>query len=213
VSLQVLMIFSLPVALQWITLAQGEIARALLVINQPVSTSATSERTKRMAVLNRHFALDTLSGKARALEQMQLVYQAMADAVNQAGRGAFRVYDGTRVPGVDAFTFMAGFDEPDSAIDPGTGVRKRAIYIPVSIVGPLCKTQARGVGTIVHELAHFVGSPKNIGYIDDQAYGGPKAPALVTMGAYYRLRNAENYANFCYELGSGDSAGWYIQAG
>jgi hypothetical protein len=61
------------------------------------------------------------------------------------------------------------------------------------------KTDDQFVLLIIHELAHFVG-PKHAGSIDDYAYGWIDQGAMKRLRAPFRLRNAENYGTFAFDV-------------
>jgi hypothetical protein len=177
------------------------------------SETTLSTREERMAKVNRHFDVDGWPAAQREgiLRRVSLIYdrmmQAFARPGNLWGSAIFDIdkWDSSAL----AYTVAGGFFLDATHTDTVDGVTQRqdAIYL----CNKLDKFPDEAcVIVILHELAHFVGpqdpSPDAIG---DYCYTWYDTPRMQSLTRRQRLTNAQNYANFAFDVKNNRKpAGW-----
>src|SRR5215510_5793858 len=221
-------------ALRWIKAAQAELTGALTVVDVPDSAGgplSAFSRKSRMARINLHFQIDKLAQRGATLLKVLQVFKTMESVFQRPaglwGPNAFEVYRGKAQRfQARAFTSASGFFRPgETDNDPKLGrLRLDTIYfMPQWVIGTnVGSLVSEPPGVIVHELAHFVGAPQNVGYIDDHGYGAVddterskvynKQP-MSTLTPGQRITNATTYANFAFQAATGSSIGTYKEDG
>lgn len=207
--------FCIQIAHRWIMAAQANLLAASLYVESRNDTKgpiSVFDRESRMRAVNRHFAIDSQTElpKRAAFDVVRKVYDRMLQVFQYPGGPwgpAIFAYDSS--PSAQrqqwiAYTPSAGFSKIGRWVRYKDGSRYYldSIYLCPGF-NTLWGNEMRAF-VIVHELAHFVGYPARIG---DTAYnwegGGSKINHLQPIS---RLRNAENYANFAHETGTGSEA-------
>jgi len=179
------------------------------------SSLGTFNRVDRLRLLNRHFALDSQTNPGLALDQIRQIYNLMRAAflvktdfnfggtTGVGGSGIF-VLDPTprnaRGGGSTAYTFAGGFHQPNVFSREFDGLRHDSIYI---CAGYDSAFDERKVRVILHELAHFVGSPHAGDEVDDHGYGLADDPKMKALSPRKKVHNADTYANFALEAATG----------
>ena len=113
------------------------------------------------------------------------------------GAGGFRSrpagpwYPGVRVRGRLFSKRPAGADDGN--------IRRDSIYLCQKLERD---SQEKCAHTIVHELAHFVGSPQTFDPIGDHetGYGWYDTACMQNLTPEEKVSNADNYANFAFDL-------------
>ncbi len=160
-------------------------------------------RSERMNLLNKHFQIDSFgSDKREKFEFILKHYNRMRQVFERPGglwgASAFEP-DPTTVPDGwrrDAMAGRGGFYRGgEISNEQGHALRIDSIYIQQSFFEASKFLQAC---ILVHELAHFVGHPINI---KDPCYYSE--PGYKTLKPEVRIVNADNYADFASDAGSG----------
>jgi hypothetical protein len=193
--------------------AQFDITRALPMVDQPDGGPIPQlSRKKLLERINRHFDIDHARNRRNALESLLSVFDNMEKVFQRPGgmwgEKAFVLYKGelhkTRV----GFTFSGGFYYP-GVVSPINKLRYDTIYLTAGLAPVIAGKAHSGAGTILHELAHFCGGQQNFGHIGDFAYGNLDHPKVRRLSPEQKLRNADCYANYAIEVGTG-SAAYYL---
>ena len=160
-------------------------------------------RSESMKLLNKHFQIDSFGpDKRERFEFISKQYARMRQVFERPGGlwgpAAFAP-DPTTVPTGwrrDAMSGRGGFFRGgEVSNEQGHSLRVDTIYIQQSFFESSKFLQAC---TIVHELAHFVGHPINI---KDPCYY--HEPGYATLKPEVRIVNADNYADYASDAGSG----------
>ena len=198
-QLKNIMVFHLPEAIRWIRLAKQELIDALPVADKLLNPPAN--RAALMKKINRHFAIDKMANRQMTLRMMIRVFEDM-DVAAQTGESSFAVYP--KFFGGDEncllFTFPGAVAEK-GRIDPTTGLEKRVYFVAAFLPVWISRLHAAS-GLIIHELAHWVGAQRNVGFILDprDAYGAPDSAAIKVLTPNERIHSAECYANFAFDV-------------
>lgn len=198
---------SIDRALQFILAAQANLLAADIVLDDsglPTGPISVFGHDSKMRLLNKHFGLDSLAAPRRrpAFALIRKVFARMRQVFQRPGGlwgyAAFEP-DPTNSD-FSAYTWWQGFfSGGQSRINGGERIRLDTIYIARRFVPKPLDGQAF---VVVHELAHFVGHPE---FIDDFAYNEEEDGAKIKrLAPELRILNAESYANFAFEAGTGD---------
>lgn len=196
--------------LQWIRAAQANAMVAQTVVNQPPDAPGTSplfSRAQRMELINRHFAIDKMPQAQRlsAVTRVLAIFGLMQSVFARPGGlwGVFILQNmgpTTKSPFL-AETTLGGYYNSSQTMPDGR--RADAIYANPKYFQNFVRPRLGVPFTVVHELAHFVGSPDSSEGIDDFGYGAPLGPKMKNLSPATRLRNANNFSNFAYEARHG----------
>lgn len=184
--------------------AQANLLSALTVVNTPDSSNPSIglSRAGRMQLANRHFDVDTYpkADRRRVLNQILHTFDMMRQVFQRPG-GLWGVatfdVDPLARPHV-AYTYGKGFHHPGrTQTEKGKKIRTDAVYLCEKMD---TKTDEVVTCVIVHELAHFVGSPDDI---TDFAYGWHDSPKMQRLVPWQKLHNAMNHNNFAFDAKHG----------
>ncbi|MBC8166734.1 MAG: hypothetical protein H7Y20_12800 [Bryobacteraceae bacterium] len=191
--------------------AQFDITRALPAVDQPDGPITQFSRKKLLERLNRHFDIDRARNPRQGLERLLSVFDNMEKVFQRPGGmwgdKAFVLYKGNIHRDRVGFTSLGGFYLPGSISR--QKLRQDTIYITSAFAVTIAGKQRAGAGTILHELAHFCSGPQNFGHIVDHAYGNRDQPKVLHLSPEHKMQNAECYANYAIEVGTG-SAAYYL---
>ena len=157
-----------------------------------------------MRLLNTHFALDSHKARNEVFNGILIVYNRMLQVFRRPGGlwGA-AVFDFDPLDEkLIAYTPWGGYFKPGRVGHRGgrTGYWDTIYLCPG--FNSLVSDDMRAF-VIVHELAHFVGYPQKI---DDLAYNWEgNGSRIRQLQPAARILNAESYANFAHEAGTGSS--------
>jgi hypothetical protein len=190
-------------ALSLVKAAQTNLLMALPMVDQKASPGNFSfiGREERMRHANRHFDVDKSPDPRGTLRTLLTVYDTMLSIFNSwrgdpTGETVFR--PDPRGHTVRAYAWGAGWYR-NGEIDEKYGMPKNYVYIGEKLEYDSLEACAF---CIVHELAHFVGSSYNFGDISDngRSYGWYDNPCIQRLTPHQKVRNAENYSNFAFDL-------------
>lgn len=195
----------IQMALSWILRAQANLLMADPVVDSKDTSAgpiSVFNREARMRLLNAHFALDSQNAKRDVFNGILNVYNLMLQVFRRpGGLWGSAVFDFDPLDEkLIAYTPWGGYFKPGRVgnRDGRTGYWDTIYLCPG--FNSLVSENLRAF-VIVHELAHFVGYPRKI---DDLAYNwegnGSKIRGLQPLS---RPLNAESYANFAHEAGTG----------
>jgi hypothetical protein len=184
-------------AMSWVLRARYTIDLASSVLESEDS----SDRQTRMRLLNRHFELDSVASKRQTFEMIRTNYARMSQVFQRPG-GLWGSAAFERDPmnlEYRSYTYWRGYFRSGKwHYENG-----RKIYLDSIYLGRRFDELDRDKRTfvIIHELAHFVGSPQ---HIDDFAYNADGAGVRVKhLSPHLKSLNAENYANFALDASTG----------
>lgn len=210
-AFKALMTEHLQRARKCIRAAQFDITRALPVVDQPDGPITQFSRKKLLDRLNRHFDLDRAHDPRNALVCLLSVFDNMEKVFQRPGgmwgEKAFVLYSGNIRKDRVGFTYPSGFYHPGAFSR--EKLRYDTIYITSMFAPAIAGKYHAGAGTILHELAHFCAGPQNFGVIGDNAYGNRGTAKVDGLKPEQKLRNADCYANYAIEVGTG-SAAYYL---
>jgi peptidoglycan hydrolase-like protein with peptidoglycan-binding domain len=195
----------IQIALSWILRAQTNLLMADPVVDSRDTSAgpiSVFNREARMRLLNTHFALDSQNFKRDVFNRILNVYNRMLQVFRRPG-GLWgpAVFDFDPLDKkLIAYTPWGGYFKPGRVgnRDGRTGYWD-TIYLCPGFNGLVSEDMRAFV--IVHELAHFVGYPQ---MIDDLAYNWQgNGSRIRNLQPASKILNAESYANFAHEAGTG----------
>jgi hypothetical protein len=183
-------------ALRCINVAQKNLEFAQTFLDRTDSP----DRAAALLMVNRHFDLDTYSSARRhqvlgqLLHTFRLMLQVFQRPGGLWGTAIFDLDPTGATEGV-AYTFEQGFQRPGrTRMLKGKRIRTDAVYFCDGID---TMHDEESTIVIVHELAHFVGSPVPI---IDFAYGWFDTPKMRRLVPSQKLLNAMSHNNFAWDV-------------
>jgi hypothetical protein len=161
-------------------------------------------REAKLRLVNRHFDLEKFSDPAEILNRITKVFDTMLMVFQRPGGlwGPAAFEADPRGQGNRAYAYPGGFFR-SGQVDPKRGnIRMDSIYICEKME---YDTLESCIITIVHELAHFVGSDQSFRPISDNdgSYGWFDNGCIARLKPEQKVRNAENYSNFAWDVVNG----------
>ncbi len=156
--------------------------------------------------VDRHFALDRLSGNGRdqSIRNILAVFNMYTNVLlmpGALGAGAFEA-DPTGDPRI-AFTFSNGFFHKGE-LDPQRNIPLDRIFLGRRAFFALPDAEFCAF-IMLHEMAHFVGFPGGT-FIGDNGRGWFTDDPIKNLKPDERLHNADSYATYAVECRTGDSS-------
>ena len=194
---------ALAEALNLIRGAQANLLMALPFIQMSGSLGSypSLDREARMRHVNRHFEIEKTSDPGPTLQKVIGVYDTMLEIFRHPGGlwgSAIFEPDPLGRP-LRAYTFGGGYYRSGQRNAKWGDIRMDSIYLCEKLERDTLEKCAH---TIVHELAHFVGSERTFAPISDHgtAYGWYDDPCMQKLAPDEKVKNADNYANFAFDL-------------
>ncbi|HQU85942.1 MAG TPA: peptidoglycan-binding protein [Pyrinomonadaceae bacterium] len=209
-----LMTAGLMQARQKILAAQTNLDMALVHVDEPDTPSAIPSlgRAERMRLANRYFKIDKMnpSQRRQVLSRIRYVYATMLQVFERPGglwgEKAFQIdssgitYKESKTTA--AHTDYSGYFKGGKPNQFQKELRGDSIFFVRENMGFFLNMR-NGVGTIIHELAHFCGDERAGWRIEDfGAYGEPENPRVARLNLAQLVRHADTYARFAMAAGS-----------
>lgn len=193
--------------------AQNNLDLALVQVDQPNTPSVIPSfgRAERMRLANRYFKIDEMNiGQRRqVLSRIRYVYSTMLQVFERPGglwgEKAFQIDSSgltfKESPTSAAHTDYSGYFKGGKSNQFQKELRGDSIFFVRENIAYFANMN-NGVGTIIHELAHFCGDERTGWRIDDfGAYGEPEKPRVARLTLAQRVRHADTYAYFAIAAG------------